>query len=145
MICLLQRVRYGRVEVQGQTLGAIEQGMVVLTGFQIGDSAEKIQKMAHKLLHYRLFADEHGKMNLNVQQVGGGVLIVPQFTLAADTRNGLRPNFSSCAPPQQAQQWFDQWVALLSAHYPKVETGAFAADMQVSLCNTGPVTFWLEL
>ncbi|QKI88267.1 D-aminoacyl-tRNA deacylase [Thiomicrorhabdus xiamenensis] len=145
MICLIQRVTYGRVEVDGDEIGAIGPGLVVLTGFEPDDNSEKINKMLHKLLHYRLFADENDKMNLNVQQVGGGLLLVPQFTLAADTRSGLRPSFSSSAPPAQATVWFDEFVAKARQKYNPVQTGEFGTDMQVSLCNDGPVTFWLQV
>lgn len=145
MICLLQRAKYGKVEVDGKIIGAIEQGLVVLVGFEPHDNSEKLEKMAHKLLNYRVFADENGKMNLNVQQVNGGVLLIPQFTLAADTKSGLRPSFSSSAAPSQATLWFDEFVSVVAQKYPLVQTGQFAADMQVSLCNDGPVTFWLQI
>ncbi|MDG6774513.1 D-aminoacyl-tRNA deacylase [Thiomicrorhabdus sp. ZW0627] len=145
MICLIQRATYGKVEVAGETIGEIEKGMVVLTGFQPDDDLETVRKMTHKLLHYRLFSDAEDKMNLNVQQVAGDLLLVPQFTLAADTRKGLRPSFSSSAPPDKAKQLFDQFVAEVSSTYLPPQTGRFGADMQVSLTNDGPVTFWLEI
>lgn len=145
MICLIQRVSHGKVEVDQATIGKISQGLVVLTAFQPDDTAEQIKKMAHKLLHYRLFADENDKMNLNVQQVAGGLLLVPQFTLAANTKSGLRPSFSSSAPPAIAEQLFEDFVAHMQQQYNQIETGQFGADMQVSLTNDGPVTFWLEV
>lgn len=145
MICLIQRVSHGKVEVDQATIGEISQGLVVLTAFQPDDTAEQIKKMAHKLLHYRLFADENDKMNLNVQQVAGGLLLVPQFTLAANTKSGLRPSFSSSAPPAIAEQLFEDFVAHMQQQYNQIETGQFGADMQVSLTNDGPVTFWLEV
>ncbi len=144
MICLIQRAQHGSVRVNGKTIGAIDYGMVVLVGFEPEDSAQQIAKMTHKLLNYRLFADPNDKMNLNVQQINGGILLVPQFTLTADTKSGLRPSFSSSAPPDKAQNLFNDFVAAVKAHYPMVETGEFGADMQVNLTNDGPVTFWLQ-
>jgi D-tyrosyl-tRNA(Tyr) deacylase len=144
VICLLQRAKYGKVEVDGACIGEIQQGLVVLVGFEPHDNSEKLEKMAHKLLNYRVFSDDAGKMNLNVQQINGGVLLVPQFTLAANTKSGLRPSFSSSAAPAQATLWFDEFIDVVKHKYPQVQTGEFGADMQVSLCNDGPVTFWLQ-
>ncbi|MBD3754056.1 MAG: D-tyrosyl-tRNA(Tyr) deacylase [Gammaproteobacteria bacterium] len=145
MICLLQRVTHGKVEVAGETIGKISTGLVVLVGFQPADTAQTLTKMTHKLLHYRVFADENDKMNLNVQQANGELLLVPQFTLAADTRSGLRPSFSSSAPPDKANALFDDFVACVTERYRPPQCGRFGADMQVSLTNNGPVTFWLEV
>ncbi|GAB6035182.1 D-aminoacyl-tRNA deacylase [Galenea microaerophila] len=145
MICLLQRVTQAKVEVAGQTIGQIGQGILVLVGFQKEDHVEKLQKMGHKLLHYRLFADAQDKMNLNVQQIEGDLLLVPQFTLAAETHKGLRPSFSSAAAPEVARQLFAQFVEQIAQTYRPPQTGQFGADMQVSLTNDGPVTFWLEV
>lgn len=145
MICLLQRVSQGKVEVQQSVIGEIHQGLVVLTGFQPNDTAETVEKMLHKLLHYRVFADENDKMNLNVQQISGGLLLVPQFTLAANTQKGLRPSFSSASPPAEATKLFNLFVEKARAAYPNIACGEFGADMQVSLTNDGPVTFWLEI
>lgn len=145
MICLLQRVTHGKVEVAGETIGKISTGLVVLVGFQPADTAQTLAKMTHKLLHYRVFADENDKMNLNVQQANGELLLVPQFTLAADTRSGLRPSFSSSAPPDKANALFDDFVACVTERYRSPQCGRFGADMQVSLTNNGPVTFWLEV
>jgi len=145
VICLLQRVNHGQVEVAGKTIGKISTGLVVLTGFQPADNSETIKKMTHKLLHYRVFSDENDKMNLNVQQVDGGLLLVPQFTLAADTKSGLRPSFSSSAPPSQANALFTEFAQQVETSYKVPQTGEFGADMQVSLTNDGPVTFWLEV
>jgi len=145
MICLIQRVTQGEVQVNQTTIGQISTGLVVLTAFQPDDNSEKIQKMVHKLLHYRLFSDENDKMNLNVQQVNGALLLVPQFTLAANTNSGLRPSFSSSAPPALATQLFDEFVEHCKGRYPEIQTGQFGADMQVSLTNDGPVTVWLEV
>jgi len=145
MICLLQRVTQAKVDVAGQTIGQIGQGILVLVGFQKEDDMEKLQKMVHKLLHYRLFADAHDKMNLNVQQIEGDLLLVPQFTLAAETHKGLRPSFSSAAAPEIARQLFAQFVEQIAQTYRPPQTGQFGAHMQVSLTNDGPVTFWLEV
>lgn len=145
MICLLQRVSTGKVEVAGETIGAISTGLVVLTGFQPDDSIDTIKRMTQKLLNYRVFSDENDKMNLNVQQVNGELLLVPQFTLAADTKSGLRPSFSSSAPPYKASEWFDLFITEVEKQYAKPQTGQFGANMQVSLTNNGPVTFWLEI
>lgn len=144
MICLIQRVTQACVVVNQKTIGQIGPGLVVLTAFQPNDNSENINKMVHKLLHYRLFADEAGKMNLNIQQVKGSLLLVPQFTLAADTQKGLRPSFSSSAKPNVATELYDEFVDKMRGADPLVETGGFGADMQVTLTNDGPVTFWLE-
>ncbi len=145
MICFIQRARWGRVEVDGECIGAIDHGMVVLVGFERADDATQVTKMAHRLTHYRLFADDNDRMNLNVRQVDGGILLVPQFTLAADTRKGLRPNFTPAAAPEVARRLFDQFVEQVRALHPRVATGRFGANMQVSLCNDGPVSFWLQV
>lgn len=148
MICLLQRVTQAEVRVGGEVIGRISPGLAVLCGFQPHDDADSLKRMAHKLLHYRVFADDNDKMNLNVQQTqqgeGGGVLLVPQFTLPADTRKGLRPSFHTSAPPAQAEALFEQFVQEITEAYRPPQTGRFGADMQVSLTNDGPVTFWLE-
>jgi len=145
MICLIQRVTQGKVEVNHKIIGEIGPGLVVLTGFQPKDTRETIHKMTHKLLHYRLFADENDKMNLNIQQVKGSMLLVPQFTLAADTQKGLRPSFSASAAPDIAHTLFDDFIHHAKQTYSSIQTGEFGADMQVSLTNDGPVTFWLEV
>ena len=145
MKSLIQRVSQARVSVAGATLGAIDQGLLVLVGIEPTDDQEAIDRMAHKLLHFRVFADAEGKMNLNVQQIEGGLLLVSQFTLAADTRKGLRPSFTSAASPAMAEERFNQLVAAVRSRYSRVETGQFGADMSVSLTNDGPVTFLLEV
>ncbi len=145
MKVLIQRVRHAQVDVDGETVGKIDQGLLLLIGMDKHDTPELLQRMADKVLAYRVFSDEAGKMNLNVQQVEGGLLAVSQFTLSADTRKGLRPSFSSAAPPAQAEALYNDFVALLRDKHPTVETGRFAANMQVSLQNDGPVTFLLEL
>jgi len=151
MICLLQRVTQAQVDIQQQTVAKIGPGLAVLVGFQPEDNKQVLKKMAHKLLHYRIFADADDKMNLNIQQVlskshstGDDLLLVPQFTLAANTQKGLRPSFSSAAPPALAKDLFEQFCTLISQAYRPPQTGQFGADMQVSLTNDGPVTFWLE-
>ncbi len=145
MICLLQRASHGQVTVNQSIIGQIGQGLVVLVGFQPNDDLVKLDKMAQKMLNYRLFSDTDGKMNLNVQQVDGDLLLVPQFTLAADTHSGLRPSFSSSAKPELARKLFHEFIALVETKYKEPKTGEFGADMQVSLTNDGPVTFWLEV
>lgn len=145
MICLIQRVSNASVVVDRQTIAHIHQGILALVGFEPNDTVQSIDKMLHKLLHYRIFADEQGKMNRNLQQVAGDLLLVPQFTLAADTQSGLRPSFSRSAPPTQAAELFAQLVTCAHNRYDKIATGQFGADMQVHLVNDGPVTFYLQV
>jgi D-tyrosyl-tRNA(Tyr) deacylase len=143
VIGLLQRVTQAKVEVDKQIVGEIGQGLLVLIGVQKDDSLQSVARMAERLLGYRVFADSAGKMNLSVTDINGGLLLVPQFTLAADTAKGMRPSFSSAAPPETGQQLFDELVTITSQQHNKVATGEFGADMQVSLTNDGPVTFIL--
>ncbi len=145
MICLIQRACHGKVEICGNTVGEIGYGMVVLVGFERHDTPTTLDKMAHKLLHYRVFADDQDRMNLNIQQINGEILLVPQFTLAAETRKGLRPNFTPAAAPETAAEYFKAFTDQIRAIWPKVACGKFGANMQVTLCNDGPVTFWLQL
>lgn len=142
---LLQRVRGARVEVAGQVVGAIDQGLLVLVAVEPEDSREHADKLLHKLLNYRVFSDEQGKMNRSLKEVGGGLLLVSQFTLAADTRNGMRPSFSTAAPPALGAELFDYLVERAKASHPEVATGQFGADMQVHLVNDGPVTLMLQI
>lgn len=144
MIALIQRVKQASVAVQGESIGAIGPGLLALVAVQPGDTEASITRMADRLLAYRVFNDAEGRMNLSVQAVHGGVLLVSQFTLAADTRSGLRPSFTSAAPPEQALAGFNALVAAVRHRHQPVATGRFGADMQVSLVNDGPVTFWLE-
>lgn len=144
MKALIQRVTRAQVTVDSITVGAIDQGLLVLVGIDPGDGSPNIEKMAHRLLNYRVFADADGRMNLNVQQIGGGVLLVPQFTLSADTRKGLRPSFTSAATPEHGVAVFSSLVEAVTQRHAQVETGQFGANMQVSLTNDGPVTFLLE-
>lgn len=145
MLGLIQRVKNASVTVNEEIVSEIEQGILLLLGIQKTDTEETANKLIDKLLAYRIFADAENKMNCNVQQIDGGILVVSQFTLAADTKKGLRPSFSSAAPPTQAQALYDYFVQQLRAKHNKVATGIFAADMQVALVNDGPVTFMLEM
>jgi len=142
---LIQRVRHARVEVAGEIVGAIDQGLLVLVGVEREDDQARADKLLHKLLNYRVFGDEQGKMNRSLKDIGGGLLLVSQFTLAADTRSGMRPSFTSAAPPDEAERGFNRFVEICREnHAPGVETGRFGAHMVVSLVNDGPVTFLLR-
>lgn len=145
MLGLIQRVKQASVTVNGEITGEIQQGILLLLGIQKNDTEETANKLIDKILAYRIFSDANNKMNCNVQQIAGGVLVVSQFTLAADTKKGLRPSFSSAAPPVQAEALYDYFVAQMRRKHPQLATGIFAADMQVSLVNDGPVTFMLEM
>ena len=145
MIGLLQRISEARVEVNGETIGAVGAGLLVLVGVQQGDSEAQADRLLERLLTFRVFPDEDGKMNLNLRDVGGGLLLVPQFTLAADTRKGTRASFTSAAPPEHSRKLFDYLLnAARQAHEP-VGSGSFGQHMQVTLTNDGPVTFWIEV
>ena len=144
MKLLVQRAAAASVSVQGEVIGRIAHGQMVLVGIEKGDTEADTQRLADKLLKYRMFADADGKMNLDVKQVAGGVLLVSQFTLAADTKKGLRPGFSTAAEPAEGRRLFDDFVAKVKAQHLDVATGEFGADMQVSLINDGPVTFILD-
>ncbi len=143
MIALIQRVTAAKVEVEGEITGQIGKGLLVLLGVEKEDNHAKAEKLLEKVLNYRVFSDEDGKMNLNVQQAGGAILVVSQFTLAADTQKGLRPSFSKGASPALAEEMYDYFVEKCGQKISTF-TGRFAADMQVSLTNDGPVTFWLN-
>lgn len=145
MIALLQRVTHASVSVDGKTIGSIDAGLMVLLCAERGDSEKEADVLLTKLLGYRVFSDESGRMNCSVRDVAGGVLLVPQFTLAADTKSGTRPSFTPAAPPQEGLRLFDYFVAQVRTQYAIVETGQFGADMKVSLTNDGPVTFWLQV
>ena len=145
MLSLIQRVSQASVSVDGETLGRIGSGLVALVGVEPGDGEEQVTRMAGRLLGYRVFADAEGRMNRSLSDTGGGLLLVSQFTLAADTRSGMRPGFSTAAPPDQARQVFDRLLAECRArHAGGVETGRFGAHMVVDLANDGPVTFLLK-
>ena len=142
---LLQRVKGARVEVGGEIVGSIDQGVLVLLAVEPDDTPAHAAKMLHKLLNYRVFSDAEGKMNLSLKDIGGGLLLVSQFTLAADTKSGLRPSFSTAAPPAMAEAMFEHVLAEAKRLHPTVESGRFGADMQVHLVNDGPVTFLLQI
>jgi D-tyrosyl-tRNA(Tyr) deacylase len=144
MKALIQRVRSARVEVDGETLGAIDHGLLALIGIEPQDTPASVDKMLHRLLNYRVFGDADGRMNRSLKEVGGGLLLVSQFTLAADTRSGLRPSFSSAAAPALGAELFEMLVDCARRRHSPVATGRFGADMQVHLINDGPVTFLLE-
>jgi len=142
---LIQRVSHANVVVAGEEVGAIEQGILLLLGIEKDDSKEQADKLLDKLLKYRIFSDEQERMNLSVSDIDGGVLAISQFTLAAETKKGLRPGFSTAKPPAEAEELYNYFVSRLQEkHQGKVATGEFGADMKVSLCNDGPVTFMLE-
>lgn len=145
MIALLQRVLESKVIVDGKTISSIDQGLMVLLGVEKNDDQAIADKLLQRILKYRVFSDAQDKMNLSLRDVSGGLLLVPQFTLAADTQSGLRPSFSSAAPPQQGKELFNYFVEQARAHYDKVERGEFGADMKVHLINDGPVTFHLKV
>src|ERR1700683_2950121 len=144
MIALLQRVSHAEVTVEGKPVGRIGPGLLVLVGVRPTDDEISAKRLLARLVLYRVFPDEAGKMNLSLTQVKGQLLLVPQFTLAADTAKGLRPGFSTAAPPEQGRRLFDILVQAARVRHGRVESGVFGAHMQVSLTNDGPVTFWLE-
>ena len=144
MIGLLQRVSRAQVTVAGAITGQIGPGMMVLVCAERGDTPAQADALLERLLAYRVFADERGRMNRSLTQVSGGLLLVPQFTLAADTRSGLRPSFTPAAPPELGRQLFEAFVAHARQTCQLVQTGVFGADMKVHLINDGPVTFWLR-
>ena len=145
MLALLQRVKEARVEIAGDVVGAIQTGLLVLVCAERGDTEATGDKLLAKILKLRIFADEAGKMNRSVQDVGGGLLIVSQFTLAADTTGGNRPSFTNAASPEDGRRLYDYFVAQARASHPVVQTGQFAADMQVSLVNDWPVTIPMRI
>lgn len=145
MIALIQRVSSASVEVEGQAVGSIARGLLALIGIQRDDTEDAARRLIDKLLAFRVFTDDAGRMNASLANTGGGLLLVSQFTLAADTKKGTKPSFSPAAPPAEAQTLFGRFVALARERHPIVETGRFGADMKVSLVNDGPVTFWLEV
>jgi D-tyrosyl-tRNA(Tyr) deacylase len=144
VIGLLQRVSEAEVRVAGQPVGAIGRGLLVLVGVQRGDGKAQADRLLERLLGYRVFPDAEDRMNRSLRDIGGGLLLVPQFTLAADTRKGTRASFTSAAPPEESRRLFEYLAERARLAHPQVETGRFGADMQVGLVNDGPVTFWLE-
>ena len=144
MLALIQRVSSAQVDVDSDTVGRIGPGLLALIAVQPGDGEAQAQRMLERLLGYRVFADADGRMNRSLAEIGGGLLLVPQFTLAADTSKGMRPSFTSAAAPEIGRLWFERLVELAKKTYPRVEIGRFGAHMDVSLVNDGPVTFWLK-
>lgn len=144
MISVIQRVQNASVKVADKTVGQIQKGLCVLLAVEKGDGPKQVEKMAHKLLHYRVFSDDNDKMNLSLKDISGELLLISQFTLAANTSKGLRPSFSGSADHNLAKELFDAVVVECEKSGLKVQTGQFAADMQVSLINDGPVTFTLN-
>ena len=145
MIALLQRVLEASVTINGHRRAEIGPGLCVLVGVQHNDDTDSSEKLVQRLLHYRVFADEAGRMNLSLLDAGGELLLVPQFTLAADTAKGRRPGFSTAANPERATALFDDFCDRARTRLPELQTGQFGADMKVALINDGPVTFWLEI
>jgi D-tyrosyl-tRNA(Tyr) deacylase len=145
MIGLIQRVSEASVVVEGSTVGQIGRGLLVLVGVEKQDDETTAKRLLERMLGYRVFPDAEGKMNLSLTDIGGELLLVPQFTLAADTHKGTRPSFSSAASPELGASLFEYFVAAARESHPEVETGVFGADMKVSLINDGPVTFWLQV
>ncbi|TMP18349.1 D-tyrosyl-tRNA(Tyr) deacylase [Pseudoalteromonas sp. S2721] len=142
---LIQRVKQAKVEVAGEVVGEISQGILLLLGVEKPDTEQSAQKLLHKVSNYRIFTDEQGKMNLSLNDIKGELLVVSQFTLAADTKKGMRPSFSSAGTPEQANTLYEYFIAEAKKAGLTVATGQFGADMQVSLCNDGPVTFNLSV
>jgi len=145
VIALLQRVTAASVAVGGETVGAIGAGLLVLLGVERADGDEEAARLAERVLGYRVFADAEGKMNLSVKDVQGGLLVVPQFTLVADTNSGARPSFSSGASPAEGERLYQVFVEAVKKRHARIATGRFGAHMKVSLVNDGPVTFWLQV
>jgi D-tyrosyl-tRNA(Tyr) deacylase len=146
MIALLQRVSHARVEVAGNIVGQIDKGLLVLLAVEPADTEAEAERLVDRLARYRVFEDDAGRMNLSLLETGGGLVLVPQFTLAADTRKGLRPSFTGAASPEHGRRLFDHAVANARQRLgERVATGRFGAHMQVSLTNDGPVTFWLQV
>jgi D-aminoacyl-tRNA deacylase len=145
VIGLLQRVDTAQVAVEGAVIAAIQRGLLILIGVEAGDGRPEADRLLERLLGYRVFPDRDGRMNLSLRDVGGGLLLVPQFTLAADTGKGARPSFSSAAAPSAGKALFDYLLERARAAHAKVEAGRFGADMKVILTNDGPVTFWLRV
>lgn len=145
MIALIQRVTEAKVVVNNKNIGEIQQGILAFIGIEKNDHDENVSRLVDKILSYRIFSDEEDKMNLSVQDIKGGLLLVPQFTLAADTQKGCRPSFSSAAPPEEGERLFNEFVKQAKNKYQLIETGQFGADMKISLLNDGPVTFWLQV
>ncbi len=145
MIGLLQRVTHASVTINGDVIVSINKGLLVLVGIEKNDSNQHAERLFEKLIAYRVFADDQDKMNLSLKNINGDLLLVPQFTLAANTQKGLRPSFSSAAPPEHGKKIFEYLINHARGQYSNVQSGIFGADMQVGLTNDGPVTFWLQV
>ncbi len=145
MITIIQRVTHAQVSIAGQQVARIERGILALVAIEKQDTEKSAQRLCERITNYRIFPDAQGRMNLNLQSIQGGLLLVPQFTLAADTNSGNRPSFTPAAPPEQGEQLFNYFVSHAKTNYPNIETGQFGADMQISLTNDGPVTFILRV
>ena len=145
MIALIQRVTEAKVVVQNINIGEIQQGALAFIGIEKDDGNAQVSRLLDKILSYRIFADDDDKMNLSVQDIKGGLLLVPQFTLVANTQKGCRPSFSSAASPDAGETLFNELVTQAKNKYQHIETGQFGADMKISLLNDGPVTFWLQV
>lgn len=144
MIALIQRVREARVDVAGQTVGRIARGILALVAVEPDDGEAQAQRLCERLIGYRIFGDAEGRMNRSLAETAGGLLLVSQFTLAADTGKGMRPSFTSAADPETGRKWFDRLVEIAKSRHSPVEIGRYGAHMEVALVNDGPVTFWLE-
>ena len=145
MIALIQRVTQASVAVEGETVGAVGKGVLALIGVEAGDAARQADRLLERVLNYRIFPDSEGRMNLSLRDTGGGLMLVSQFTLVADTGKGNRPGFSRGAAPEAGRKWFDYLLSRAAEQHPVVASGRYGADMQVSLVNDGPVTFWLQV
>lgn len=145
MIALLQRVTKASVSIDGQSVAEIERGLLVLVGFERGDRVDRLDRLLERILNYRVFPDDQGRMNLSLRACSGQLLLVPQFTLAADTDSGNRPSFTPAAAPEDGERLFNQLLETAATVWPGTQAGRFGADMQVALVNDGPVTFWLQL
>jgi len=145
MIALLQRVTEASVRVNNETVGSIDKGLLILLGVERNDSEQQADRLVERFTGYRIFSDANDKMNLSVLDISGDILLVPQFTLAADTQKGMRPSFSSAASPEDGERLFEYLVGKTKTYCNNVRTGVFGADMKVSLINDGPVTFWLQV
>lgn len=145
MIALIQRVRHASVTVDGASVGEIGAGVLALIGVQSGDAQAQADRLLERICNYRIFPDDAGRMNRSLADTGGGLLLVPQFTLAADTRKGNRPSFTPAAAPDEGERLFGYLAGAAGERHPRVATGRFGADMQVTLTNDGPVTFWLQV
>ena len=145
MIGLLQRVTQAKVEVSETLIGEVSKGLLILLGIERGDTEKQVDRLLERLLGYRVFEDDTGRMNLSLRDIEGGMLIVPQFTLPADTQKGTRPSFTPAASPEEGERLYDYFVVQAKQAHTDIATGQFGADMQVSLVNDGPVTFWLKV